>query len=111
MKIRIENDDKIFVKNNCIEVYANCEKYCFDRSEIEEISIITTDLGPFYDDMGLAIRINKKETIVIFILSGHPLFRNFLFDELKQIVDIDYKAVIDAASCVENKIFSIYKRQ
>ena len=51
MKIRIENNDKIFIKDNCIEVYAKNEKYCFDKSEIEEINIITTDLGPFYDDM------------------------------------------------------------
>lgn len=110
MKIRVANDDKIFVKDNCVEVYAKNEKYSFDKSEIEEIHIITTDLGPFYDDMCLAIRFDRRDTAVVFIMSEHPLYRQFLFDELKQIVDLDYQAIIDASACTENKMFLIYKR-
>ena len=110
MKICIENNDKIFIKDNCIEVYAKNQKYCFDKSEIEEINIITTDLGPFYDDMCLAIKVTGKEDLGVFIMSEHPLYQKFLFDELKQIVDLDFQAIIEASTCTEDKIFLIYKR-
>lgn len=110
MKIRIENDDKIFNKDNRIEVYAQNEKYSFDSSEIEEIHIITTDMGPFYDDMCLAIRFRREEDVVVFMMSEHPLYRHFLFDELKHIVSLNFQAIIDASACTENKLFLIYKR-
>ena len=111
MKICLENDDRISVTDDRIEVYAGNEKYCFDRSEIEEIIILTTDLGPFYDDMCLAIRIDREEDTAIFIMSGHPLYSTFLFDELKQIVDLDFQAIIEASACTENKMFLLYRRQ
>ena len=107
MKLCIENDDTICIKNNCIEVDIKNIKYSFNKSEIEEIHIITTNLGPAYCDMCLAIKINNKDTTVIFIMSEHPLYNRFLFEELNQIVDLDYQAIIEAAACVENKLFLI----
>ena len=113
MKICIENDDKISVRDNCIEICTKSDKYCFDSSEIAQIDMITTDKGPFYDDMCLAVKISRKDNAdnaVIFIMSGHPLFKKFLFDELKQLVDLNYEAIIEASACVENRIFPVYKR-
>lgn len=114
MKIHIKNDDIINIKNSCIEVTAKNKKYTFDKSEIEEISIITNNLGPFNDDMGLTIKINKSagffKKFTIFIMSENPLFEKILFDELKEIADIDYDAVTQAMSCVENKEFVLYKQ-
>lgn len=110
MKICIENDDKIIIKDNCIEVYVQKEKYCFDKSEIEEINIITTDLGPFYDDMCLTIRFSRKDDVVVFIMSEHPLYKKILFEELSHIVDLDFQAIIEASTCTENKTFLVYKR-
>lgn len=109
MKIRVENDQDILcVKNDSIEVVVQNKKYTFDKSEIESAMLITTELGPFYDDMGLAIRIDEETAI--FIMSEHPLFKKFLFDELSTIIDIDYEAVIKASSCVENNKFMIYEK-
>ena len=114
MKILIEKNDIICIKNKHIEVTAKNNNYCFDRSEIVQIDIITTDKGPFYDDMCLAIRINKEsastEEVFIFIMSEHPLYEKFLFDELKEIIDINYEAIIDASTCTESKVFMVYKK-
>lgn len=109
MKIRIEKNDTLCVKGGSIEAVSRNEKYSFDKSEIEEIVMITTDNGPFFDDMGLAIRINAETAI--FIMSGHPLYEKFLFDELGKLVSIDYNAIIRASSCTENKIFPLYRRE
>ena len=111
MKICIENEDTVFIKNNCIEIHTESEDYCFDGSEIQEINIITSAMGPFYDDMCLAIEIGKGEPAVVFIMSEHPLYSSLLFDGLKQLVELNYKAVIEASSCTEEKLFPIYRRE
>lgn len=109
MKLRVEDvNDTVCVKDTMIEVVIQNEKYVFQKEEIEAVLMITTDLGPFYDDMCLCIRINQETAI--FIMSEHPLFKKFLFDELKTIIDINYEVVIQASACVENNIFTIYQR-
>lgn len=108
MKLCLKNEDTICIKNCNINVVIDNKTYIYRKEEIAAAMIITSDLGPLYDDMCLAIRIDKDTAI--FIMSGHPLYDTFLFDELKTIIDINYNNVIKAATCVENNEFIIYKK-
>ncbi len=69
---------------------------------------LTTDLGPFYDDMGLAVDVGNDE--VIFIMSEHRCYKSFLFDQIGKVLPIDYQKIIDASSCTENRVFEIYRK-
>ena len=106
--IRINSTDTIGINNGRLEAKAEEKEYFFVKEQIEEILLITTDMGPFYDDMGLAVRIDENTAFLI--MSEHPRFQPFLFEELKTIVEIDYEAVIKASSCIQNNVFSVYKR-
>lgn len=108
MKLTLNNSDTICVKDDKVSVVFEDKEYSFTKEEIEAAMIITTDKGPFYDDMCLAIRIDSETAV--FVMSEHPQYSGFLFDELKTIVEIDYSKVIEASVCTENNIFFIYKR-
>lgn len=108
MKLTLNNNDTICVKNGKIAAVFEDKEYSFAKEEIEAVMIITTDKGPFYDDMCLAVRIDSETAI--FVMSEHPQYSGFLFDELKTLIEIDFGKVIEASSCTENNIFFIYKR-
>lgn len=108
MKLTLNNNDTICVKEGRIAVVFEDKEYFFAKEGIEAAMIITTDKGPFYDDMCLALRIDSETAV--FVMSEHPRYEAFLFDELKTLVEIDYNKVIEASTCTENKIFFIYKR-
>lgn len=108
MKIKVEtSEDSLSLNDGKICAIVKGAKYEFEVSEIEEVLLITSDLGPFYDDMCLAIRIDKETAI--FIMSEHKSYKAFLFDQLGKTIDLDYKKIIEAATCIENNVFSIYK--
>ena len=108
MKLTLHNDDTICVKDGKISVVFEDKEYSFTKEEIEAAMIITTDKGPFYDDMCLAVRIDSETAM--FVMSEHPQYGGFLFDELKTLIEIDYGKVIEASSCTKNKIFFLYQR-
>lgn len=108
MKLTLNNNDTICVKDGKITVVFEGKEYCFTKEEIEAAMIITTDKGPFYDDMCLALRIDSKTAV--FVMSGHPCYEAFLFDELKTLIKVDYSKVIEASACTENNIFFLYRR-
>lgn len=108
MKLTLNNDDTICVREGRVGVVFQNKEYSFPKEEIEAVAIITTDKGPFYDDMCLVIRIDKETAV--FIMSEHPRYETFLFDELKTLVQIDYNVVIKASVCTENNMFFLYKR-
>lgn len=109
MKIKIQTAaDSLTLENGRICALADGTEYFFDISEVEELLIITNDLGPLYDDMCLAVRINAETAI--FIMSEHPCYTTFLFDGLGKALDIDYNVMIKASTCIENNVFLIYER-
>lgn len=109
MKLTLNNSDTICVKEGKIAVVFEGKEHSFTKEEIEAAMIITTDKGPFYDDMCLALRIDSETAV--FVMSEHPQYSGFLFDELKTLIKIDYGKVIEASTCTENNIFFIYKRE
>ncbi len=108
MKLTLNNDDDIRVQDGKIVAIFENKEYSFAKDEIEAAMIITTDKGPFCDDMCLAIRIDAETAI--FMMSEHPRCSGFLFDELKTLIELDYNKVIEASACTENNIFILYKR-
>ena len=108
MKIIIEPNDTLSLKDGKIQALAGGTEYHFSLSEIEEVLIITNDLGPFYDDMCLAIMIDSQTAI--FIMSEHPMYQTFLFEQLGKVLPLDYNKIIEASICTENNIFVIYKK-
>ncbi len=108
MKLTLNNSDTICVEDGRVSVVFENKEYSFAKEEIEAAMIITTDKGPFYDDMCLALRIDSETAV--FVMSEHPQYGGFLFDELKTLVEVDYGKVIGASSCTENNIFLLYKR-
>lgn len=109
MKIKIQTAaDSLTLENGRIRAFADGTEHLFDISEVEELLIITGDLGPFYDDMCLAVRINAETAI--FIMSEHPCYTPFLFDGPGKAPDIDYNAIIKASTCIENNVFVVFKR-
>lgn len=108
MKIKVPDGDSLKVESGKILAEVDGEKFTFEPSEVEQALIITSDLGPFEDDMCLALRINSETAI--FIMSGHPCFRGFLFDELSTVINVDYEQIIKASQCTQNAVFQIYTR-
>ena len=100
------DDDSLSLIDHTICAVVDSQKYVYDIDSVEKIVILTTDLGPFYGDLGLAIDVGNDN--VIFIMSEHKCFEKFLFDQIGKALPIDYRKVIDASSCTDNKVFEIY---
>ncbi len=109
MKIKIQTpNDTLSIRDGKVVAFAAGQEYVFELEQIEEVVVITTDMGPFYDDMCLAIRIDSETAI--FIMSEHNMYKTFLFDQLGQAIELDYQQIIDAAMCKDNHVFVIYRR-
>lgn len=109
IKIYIKNnEDSIVLKGSKIHAIADNTEHICELSSINEMNLLTTDLGPFIDDMCLAILTDNN--IVFFVLSEHRCFKPFLFDQLGKVLPIDYQKIIDASTCTKKNIFEIYIR-
>lgn len=110
MKIKVETaEDNLLLESGKIKAIVNGEEYIFDIEDVKQVLIITNDLGPFYDDMCLTIRINEETAI--FIMSEHRSYEEFLFEQLGKAVELDYELIIKASTCTENNIFVIYEKK
>lgn len=107
--IRVEtNEDSLAIVNNEIQVTVGNITSTYSLESVEKIVLLTTDMGPLYDDMGLAIDVGQDTAI--FIMSEHRCYKEFLFDQLGKILPIDYQKIIEASTCIENNVFEIYKK-
>lgn len=102
------DEDSLSLIDNRIWAVAGPDTYIYDLERVEKIVILTTDMGPFFDDMGLAIDVGNDD--VIFIMSSHRCYQEFLFEQIGKVLPLDYQKIIDASSCTENKVFEIYVR-
>lgn len=110
MKIKVETtNDNLLMENGKIKAVVKGEEYFFNIEDIEQVLVITSDLGPFYDDMCLAVRIDEETAI--FIMSEHPDYEQFLFDQLGKVIELDYELIIKASTCIENNLFVIYEKK
>lgn len=107
--LRINAEDSLFLEGNKIHACIEGKEYLYSLESIEKIVLLTTDLGPFYDDMGLAVDVGNNT--VIFIMSEHKCFNDFLFEQIGKVLLLDYQKIIEASSSVESKAFEIYKKK
>jgi hypothetical protein len=82
-------------------------KIYFDIKNLQKISIITTDEGPFLDDVGLALTF--IDTILV-LSSEHSCYTKILFDSFSDVLSINYENVIKASTCTENAEFVLWIR-
>ena len=109
-KICIGSDkDSIYLTDDKIFVIVDLKEYEYELSSVQKMILLTTDMGPFYDDMGLAVEFANNN--VVFIMSEHKCFRPFLFDQIGKALPIDFQKVIDASVCTEKRVFEIYVKQ
>lgn len=106
--LRIENNDTLFLVGDDMHVCIADKEEVYSVNDIVKMVLLTTDIGPFYDDMGLAIDVGNNK--VIFIMSEHKCFQNFLFEQIGKYLMVDYQKVIEASVCTDNGIFEIYRR-
>lgn len=106
-KIRVEtNEDSLcFVNNKIHAIVGTCE-YIYPVEAIEKIVMLTTDIGPFYDDVGLAVDVGNNTAI--FIMSEYKCYKDFLFEQIGKILPLDYQKIIEASTCTDNNVFEIY---
>ena len=108
-KISIKNnEDSIILEGNKIHAFADNKEFLCELSSISEMDLLTTDSGPFADDMCLAVFADNN--IVFFVLSEHICFKPFLFDQIGKVLSVDYQKIIDASTCTKKNIFEIYIR-
>ena len=106
--LRIETNDMLTLEGNEIQASISNQEYAFPLESVEKIVILTTDMGPFYDDMGLAIDVGSDT--VIFIMSEHRCFQTFLFEQVGKALPVDYQKIIEASTCIEKGVFEIYRK-
>ena len=102
-------EDDLFLEDGKIHAISSGKEYVYDVASVSDAVIITTDMGPMYCDMALAVRI--EDEVAIFIMSDHPSYSKFLFDQLGKTLKLDYNTIIKGCMCIENNIFEIYKRE
>ena len=108
-RIRVETENDSFcIIGDKVHAVVNSNEYIYKLSSINKIVLFTTDSGPLYDDMGLAIDVGNTD--VIFIMSEHKCFSPFLFDQVGKVLPIDFQKVIDASTCIDDGVFEIYEK-
>ena len=103
-----EENDSVSLTDNVIHVVSDSKEYDFELSCVERMAMITNNLGPFYDDMALAVEVGNN--MVIMIMSGHNSFKPFLFDQIGKVLPVDFNKIIEASTCTENGIFELYSK-
>ena len=107
-KIRVETEeDSLYLADDKIHAIEDSEEHIYELS-VNKILVLTTDKGPFYDDMCLAVEVGDDD--VIFIMSQHRCYKSFLFDQIGKALPIDYEKIIEASACTENCMFEIYTK-
>jgi hypothetical protein len=97
-KISINGDLLICIFDNILEI---------PILKIKKISIITTENGPFVDDVFLVLFLEHQ---TITIPPEHPCFQPFLFDQLPQKVGINYEQLAKSMSSCINAEFVLFSR-
>ena len=103
----LKNNDTLEIANDDIKMSIAGKAFSFAIADIVKIAVLTTDQGPFYDDVALAITLGDR---VFVIPSENKLYDKFLFGGISKKLTIDFEKAMEAASCTENAEFVIYQR-
>jgi hypothetical protein len=77
-------------------------------NEITKIWVMTTDEGPLHEDFFYSLSVSDDRYILV---PGEIVVKNGLLGELqKRFSDLNNKAIIEASSCVEKKLFLVWEK-
>jgi hypothetical protein len=105
--IALNHVDRISADGDYISVQSEKGNYEVSIIDVEKLSILTTDQGPFLDDVFLLI---KTKELVIVLPSEHTDYGTFLFDAIGKKIALDYKKIIEASTCAINQEFVLYSK-
>lgn len=105
--IILNHDDIVLLKSDNISFKVSDNLFSFATTEVTKIFMITTDKGPFEDDIALAIYFQNNTFL---IPSEHPLYENFLFEDLAKHYKLNYENITQACTSTDNAEFVIYEK-
>lgn len=103
--ITIQTQENIAFKNNIFIFEGQNTNKAFKLNVLRKCSVITTELGPVEDDFALALFFGNEALIVP---SEHKAYKA-LYEALSVLLQLDYKAYINAMSCTENAEFLLWE--
>ena len=103
----IKPNELLILSNKVITLKdENSKESNFNIDFLQKISILTTDQGPFFDDVALALFF--EETALI-LPSEHCCYKN-VYAGFSECLSLNYDAVIKAMSCAENAEFIVWTK-
>ncbi len=105
--IHINKNNNVVVYNDKIFVDFGDEMLVYNFKEINQISILTTEERLMNDKVFLVFDM-CNETYVMGIT--HPSFKEVLFKQLNQLVELNQELIIDAMQNTGNQNFVLYKK-
>lgn len=105
--IMLAHDDSIHCDSQRLKIEHQGKPAEFVLSLVEKLSILTTDRGPFEDDMALAVFVFEE---VFLLPSQHPLYEQLLFDQLGKVFPLNYSAITAASASCDPAEFVIFTR-
>jgi len=108
IEIKILNEkDTIKTENDEVHICMDEKDNKFKIIDIDKITLLTTDQGPFVDDVALTIVLDQ---CIFLIPSEHHLYQKFLFDDISKKISINFQKIIEASSSTQNAEFMLYSR-
>ena len=99
-KITLTNDELTIIYKN-----GKKEKHLFEN--LQKVTIITTDQGPFEDDVFWLMLFKKN---IIMIPQGCP-GEDKLLEIMQKLPDFDNEQVVKAMTCSENSSFLVWEKE
>ena len=107
MIFTLHEGDNVQISNQEINITTPVSRYQFNADQLMEVSILTTDSGPKVDDTGLVLFMDNDDAFII--MSENPLYRKLIFQDMRELVDIDYSSVLAASFATERGMFERYR--
>ena len=107
MRIKtLSGGEKMEYSMNFLRVWDGNEvKESYEIGGLVKISVLTTDQGPFIDDIALALFWDEA---ALAVPCGHPSYDN-LYDYLSGKFDLDYEQYIEAMGSADDAEFVIWR--
>jgi hypothetical protein len=105
--IVLDNSDSVRCNSETIVFQVKNNVFEYELEYIEKISILTTDRGPFEDDVAMAIFLPSE---IYIIKSELDLYQNLLFEQLGKYFSLDYQSIIESCSSMVNAEFIIFTK-
>ncbi len=101
----LKSGDRLEMRYGKLTIRHDGADRLYRSEDIRKISIFTNDQGLFENDMVLTVFLDDS---IFLIHAEQELFHTCLFDTFGKEMDINFKQMAKAMTCVENAEFVIY---